>query len=153
MTIFTIGFSLIVIVYGELIIKLTFGAVVGEEISKEFIMKTLKALEFGVEEKGELLKVEVPTFRATKDVSIKEDLVEEVARLYGYDNIQPKPLAFDTAPQELIKSIEYEYETKLFLAQKYGANEIHSYLWNYEDFNKFTFVISWISGWCCCWRR
>ena len=33
MTVFTIGFSLIVIVYGELIIKLTFGAVVGEEIS------------------------------------------------------------------------------------------------------------------------
>jgi len=32
-TIFTIGFSLIVIVYGELIMKLTFGAVVGEEIS------------------------------------------------------------------------------------------------------------------------
>ena len=33
MTVFTIGFSLIVIVYGELIIKLTFGAVVGDEIS------------------------------------------------------------------------------------------------------------------------
>ena len=33
MTIFTVCFSLIVIVYGELIIKLTFGAVVGEEIS------------------------------------------------------------------------------------------------------------------------
>ena len=33
MTIFTIGFSLIVIVYGELIMKITFGAVVGEEIS------------------------------------------------------------------------------------------------------------------------
>ena len=110
--------------------------IVGEEISKEFVIKTLKSLEFGIEEKGELLEVLVPTFRATKDISIKEDLVEEVARLYGYDNIVPAPLAFDTVPQELIKSIEYEYETKLFLAQKYGANEIHSYLWNYEDFNK-----------------
>ncbi len=110
--------------------------IVGEEISKEFIVKTLKSLEFEVEENGEMLKIGVPTFRATKDVSIKEDLVEEVARLYGYDNIVPAPLAFDTVPQELIKSIEYEYETKLFLAQKYAANEIHSYLWNYEDFNK-----------------
>ena len=110
--------------------------IVGEEISKEFIVKTLKSLEFEVEDNGKMLKVGVPTFRATKDVSIKEDLVEEVARLYGYDNIVPAPLAFDTVPQELIKSIEYEYETKLFLAQKYGANEIHSYLWNYEDFNK-----------------
>ncbi len=112
------------------------GKIVGEDISKEFIVKTLKALEFGVKEKGELLEVEVPTFRATKDVSIKEDLVEEVARLYGYDNIKPAPLAFDAAPQNLIKSIEYEYDTKLMLAEKYNANEIHSHIWNFEDFNK-----------------
>lgn len=110
--------------------------IVGEEISKEFIVNTLTDLEFVVKESGCILKVGVPTFRATKDVSIKEDLVEEVARLYGYDNIQPKPLAFDTAPQELIKAIEYEYQTKLFLAQKYGANELHSYLWNFDEFNK-----------------
>ena len=110
--------------------------IVGEEISKEFIINTLTDLEFVVIDNGDVLKVEVPTFRATKDVSIKEDLVEEVARLYGYDNIKPRPLAFDTAPQELIKSIEYEYQTKLFLAQKYGANELHSYLWNFEEFNR-----------------
>ena len=110
--------------------------IIGTEISKDFIVKTLKSLEFDVVDNGEMLNVGVPSFRATKDVSIKEDLVEEVARLYGYDNIVPEPLAFDTVPQELIKSIEYEYDTKLFLAQKYGANEIHSYLWNYEEFNK-----------------
>lgn len=125
--------------YDKIVINLDpkfIGKIVGEDISREFIIKTLKSLEFGVCEDGEMLKIEVPSFRATKDVSIKEDLVEEVARLYGYDNIKPMPLAFDTKPQEVIKSIEYEYETKLFLAQKYGANEIHSYLWNYEDFNK-----------------
>ena len=112
------------------------GKIAGADISKEFIVKTLKALEFGVEENDGMLKVTVPTFRATKDVSIKEDLVEEVARLYGYDNIVPKPLAFDCAPQKLIQSIEYEYDVKLMLAEKYAANEIHSYLWNFEDFNK-----------------
>lgn len=112
------------------------GKIVGEDISKEFIVKTLKALDFGVTDNGNELLVDVPSFRATKDISIKEDLVEEVARLYGYDNIEPKPLCFDCSPQTLIKSIEYEYDTKLMLAEKYNANEIHSYLWNYEDFNK-----------------
>ena len=110
--------------------------IVGADISREFVVKTLKALEFGIEEDGENLVVNVPSFRATKDVSIKEDLVEEVARLYGYDNIEPKPLKFDCSPQQLIPSIEYEYDTKLLLAEKYNANEIHSYLWNFEDFNK-----------------
>ena len=112
------------------------GKIVGEEISKEFIVKTLSNLEFKVKDEGNELLVDVPSFRATKDVSIKEDLVEEVARLYGYDNITAKPLMFDCKPQDVIASIEYEYDTKLLLAEKYGANEIHSYLWNYEDFNK-----------------
>lgn len=112
------------------------GKIVGEEISKEFIVKTLSNLEFKVKDEGDELLVDVPSFRATKDVSIKEDLVEEVARLYGYDNITAKPLMFDCKPQDVIASIEYEYDTKLLLAEKYGANEIHSYLWNYEDFNK-----------------
>ena len=110
--------------------------IVGEDISKEFIVKTLTALDFKIEENGDELIAHVPSFRATKDISIKEDLVEEVARLYGYDNISAKPLMFDCSPQQLIASIEYEYDAKLLLAEKYNANEIHSYLWNYEDFNK-----------------
>ncbi len=110
--------------------------IVGEDISKEFIVKTLTALEFGIKEKDGELVAEVPSFRATKDVSIKEDLVEEVARLYGYDNIKPKTLMFDCEPQQAIPAIEYEYATKLLLAEKYNANEIHSYIWNYEEFNK-----------------
>ena len=110
--------------------------IVGTEITTDFIIKILTALEFKVKQEKDELVVDVPTFRATKDISIKEDLVEEVARLYGYDNIEPKPLAFDCEPQKLIKSIEYEYDTKLMLAEKYNANEINSYLWNYEDFNK-----------------
>lgn len=112
------------------------GKIVGEDISKDFIVKTLRAIEFDVQEADGKLKVKVPTFRATKDVSIKEDLVEEVARIYGYDNIKPKPLSFSVEPQKVIKSVEYEYDAKYLLAEKYCANEIHSYLWNYEDFNK-----------------
>ena len=35
--------------------------------------------------------VTVPSWRATKDISIKDDLVEEVGRMVGYDSITPAP--------------------------------------------------------------
>lgn len=110
--------------------------ITGASISREFVLKALRSLGFGLKENGSRLLVDVPSNRATKDISIKEDLVEEVARLYGYDNIDPKPLKSSTEPVKLLKSVELEYDVKLMLASKYNANEIHSYLWNYEDFNR-----------------
>ena len=53
---------------------------------------------FGVEQNQDNFVVSVPTHRATKDISIKEDLIEEIARLYGYDNIQPKSVLSTVEP-------------------------------------------------------
>ncbi len=36
--------------------------------------------------------LEVPSWRATKDIKIREDIAEEVARIYGYEKIQEKSL-------------------------------------------------------------
>ena len=55
------------------------------------IVGILESLKFGVTVDGEELTIKVPTFRASKDVSIKADIVEEVARIYGFDNIIPAP--------------------------------------------------------------
>lgn len=64
---------------------------IGMPVSPEFVEKTLKKLGFGVQiiypESGILYTVTVPTYRATKDITIKEDLIEEIARFMGYDNI------------------------------------------------------------------
>ena len=60
--------------------------ILGVEIEKSFIKEALERLELVVlayDDKG--LEVEVPSWR--NDIHIAEDLVEEVARLYGYDNI------------------------------------------------------------------
>ncbi len=108
---------------------------IGMEIKTEQIVKILTNLDFKVETKGEEIVVTVPSFRATKDVSMKEDLVEEIARIFGYDNITPKPLAFNPKPQTLNKNVSEEYEVKKLLATKYDAVEVHSYIWNYKDFN------------------
>jgi len=108
---------------------------IGEKISQEQIVKVLSSLGFKTSLKGEKIVTEVPSYRATKDVSMKEDLVEEIARMYGYDNINPKPLNFVPTPADLNPAVREEYEVKKLLAEKYNAVEIHSYIWNYSDFN------------------
>jgi len=57
----------------------------GVKIEKNKIIRILKSLEFEVKQKGDKLQVKIPTFRL--DVNIPEDLIEEIARLYQYDNI------------------------------------------------------------------
>ena len=113
---------------------------IGENIEKDRIINILTSLNFKIEEKDDNLIVTVPSFRATKDVSMQEDLVEEVARMYGYDNITPRPLAFNPKPTNLNINVKEEYEVKKLLAEKYSASEIHSYIWNYTEFNEEHFI-------------
>ncbi len=115
---------------------------IGEKITTNQIVKILTNLKFDVKLNGKDIVVTVPSFRATKDVSMKEDLVEEIARSYGYDNITPTPLAFEPKPIELNKNVKQEYEVKKLLAEKYNATEVHSYIWNYKDFNEEHFIDS-----------
>ncbi|MFO0763956.1 MAG: phenylalanine--tRNA ligase subunit beta [Candidatus Gracilibacteria bacterium] len=64
----------------------------GVDISKEQITSILQKLAFEVSESNESYHVRVPAHRATKDVSIPADIVEEVARMYGYENIPSTPI-------------------------------------------------------------
>ena len=74
----------------------------GKSLSDDEIRNILERLEFGVESDPsgvvDLYAVAVPSFRATKDVTIEQDLVEEIGRIYRYGNIQEKPLHFDIVP-------------------------------------------------------
>lgn len=111
-------------------------SIIGADISVERIVNILKGLGFEVNAKNEKLKVGVPSWRATKDISIKQDLVEEVARIYGYDNIEPQPLKFEAVPVALKREVDLEYQAKKYLAEKYNATEVHSHIWNFAEFNK-----------------
>ncbi|MEX2403976.1 MAG: phenylalanine--tRNA ligase subunit beta, partial [Balneolales bacterium] len=60
----------------------------GSDISREQAAGILRSLEFGIDEKEDILHCKVPTFRP--DVHGEVDLIEEVARIYDYNNI-PNP--------------------------------------------------------------
>jgi len=65
-------------------------ALLGTTLSTTEIAELLGRLGMKiVEEQAHLLLVSVPTYR--NDIAIEEDLIEEVARVYGYNNI-PKPI-------------------------------------------------------------
>ncbi|PLK47235.1 phenylalanine--tRNA ligase subunit beta [Uliginosibacterium sp. TH139] len=75
--------------------------VLGFEIADEQIEASLRLLGMQVEQKGEALEVTPPSYRF--DIVIEEDLIEEVARVYGYDNIQPLP---PKGPANMLASTE-----------------------------------------------
>ncbi len=105
-------------------------------LSQEKVKQILKGLGFEFIDIGGGLKLTVPSWRATKDISIAEDIVEEVLRIYGYENITPNSIMFNLEPIEQSKLHTSQYESKKLLSEKYGVSEVHSYIWNYEDFNK-----------------
>ncbi|RVK23532.1 phenylalanine--tRNA ligase subunit beta [Sinorhizobium medicae] len=67
----------------------------GLEVSSEESVSILRKLGFGVEGSGERLTVKVPSWRP--DIDGKADLVEEVMRIHGVDNIVAAPLASHNA--------------------------------------------------------
>jgi phenylalanyl-tRNA synthetase beta chain len=70
----------------------------GVDLSDARIAEILASLDFGVSaQEGELV-VSVPSRRATKDIGIEQDLVEEVGRIHRYGNIPTRPLVAPVEP-------------------------------------------------------
>ena len=107
----------------------------GIEIGDEQIINTLTALGFDVKLEGSTFDVTVPSWRATKDVTIKADIIEEITRIYGYDNFKITTTLSPLRPvrRSVIKSDEYY--AKDLLVEKFKLHEIHSYIW--ADYKKF----------------
>jgi phenylalanyl-tRNA synthetase beta chain len=100
---------------------------IGEEINQKTIITNLKNLGFKVKDSREGIKVYVPSWRATKDVSIREDIIEEITRIYGYDNLKPVMPAMRSEYGEQNELRKFERELKQIMALKLGCNEVYNY--------------------------
>ncbi len=101
----------------------------GIDISNDRIIETLTDLGFGVKLENDEFTVDVPTWRATKDVTIKADIIEEITRIYGYDNFEITTTKSDLKPirAETVKS--EDAIIKDLLVNKFNLHEVHSYIW------------------------
>lgn len=105
----------------------------GINIDNTTIEKTLKALGFGVNVDGDTFGVTVPSWRATKDVTMKADIIEEITRIYGYDNFDINTAAVPLYPVRAAQEKSDEDRIKDILVKRYSMHELHSYVWAYFD--------------------
>ncbi len=101
----------------------------GIDISSDRIYDTLVSLGFGTTRDGDSFSVRVPSFRATKDVSMQADVVEEITRIYGYDNFEIKTALSPIAPAKKTERRIEEDHVKDMLVKTYGMHEIHTRIW------------------------
>ena len=106
----------------------------GMRIPQEIVSRKLGIMGYEVTFTDKGMHIVVPTWRSTGDVSIKADIMEEVARMYGYENFQPTPIttSFDSAINQL--DMDLVRKVKEYLAFRCNMQEIFTYPWMTDNY-------------------
>ena len=99
----------------------------GMEIPKETIRDIFERLDFKVIDQNGTFDVTVPTFRTTKDISVKADLIEEIGRMIGYDNIAPVSPMLPVKPIRLSSAKQFHRKIQDFLVMQGKALQVMTY--------------------------
>lgn len=97
---------------------------IGEEITPRFYSTLWKRLGFEAQERRDGWLVEVPTSR--RDIQIEEDIIEEIARLWGYQRLRALPPETHLMPMPLNEALFWQHRIEDALAGA-GLTEIHTY--------------------------
>ena len=103
-----------------------FERILGVKLSNKFIINTLSYLGFNPIIVKNKLKVSVPSHRF--DISIAEDIIEEVARVYGYNNFTEIPLPPTTLSKSRISKNNTSKYLELLSSQGYHEVITYSFL-------------------------
>ena len=106
----------------------------GKRIPQEVVARKLGAMGYEVSFTDTGMHIVVPTWRSTGDVSIKADIMEEVARMYGYENFEATTIttSFDGAINQL--NVDLVRKVKEYLAFRCNMQEIFTYPWMSDEF-------------------
>ena len=113
----------------------------GRSLAAADVRQILERLQFGVSESSPgVLAVTVPSWRATKDVAVKDDLVEEVGRMIGYSSIDPQPPALLASPPKPDPKRLFHRELRALLTG-IGFTEVYNYSFvSLEEIGRFGFT-------------
>ena len=109
------------------------GRKLGRALEPAEVRRILESLEFGVaESKPGVFSVSVPSWRATKDVSMADDLVEEVGRMIGYNSITPVAPMVAAAVPPSNPERKFQHEVRDVLVDL-GFTEVYNYSFVSEE--------------------
>ena len=101
--------------------------VLGHEVSEEKIINILTHLGFEVSKNGEKLDILAPTYRSTKDVENEADIIEEIGRIIGYDNIVPSSPLQPVLPAKLTDFQKVARKVRDFMVYQGKSFEVMTY--------------------------
>lgn len=108
----------------------------GAKFDYKAVERNLKSLGFNPVITADEICGSVPSWRATKDVTCTADLIEEIVRTFGYDNIKPVAPKIAVKPIERLPQAKLAARLKDLLCDRYSFDEVHTYLWNDTKLNK-----------------
>ena len=109
---------------------------IGNPIASEKIVSILTSIGFEAEMNNGQLQVGIPPFRSEKDIALPVDILEEVTRINGYDNLTPQLPGFSADTVAFADSLRTEHKARRLLAQAYDFSEVHNYSWFDETWLK-----------------
>lgn len=105
----------------------------GIKLEKKKIIHILEKLGFEVSFSHNVFSLKIPSWRAAKDVSNREDILEEIARVYGYDNLPSIMPVGLLAPMEHLPEYSLEKKIKDSLAFENSLSEVYNYSFTNES--------------------
>jgi len=106
---------------------------IGHKIPSREIVKILNNLGMTTEHIGHKFVVNIPTWRATKDIALPEDIAEEIVRIYGYDNLPPTMPKVEIKEPEKNEERILERKIKNILIGAPALTETYNYSFVGED--------------------
>ena len=106
----------------------------GKKIPKDKIEQILTSLGYEISYKDGVYDIVVPTWRSTVDVTIKDDVMGDIARILSFDSFEAKPIEITIERSIKQNDVLLDRRIREYLSYRCGFYEIYTYPWIEEKY-------------------
>lgn len=101
---------------------------IGMEITEQFMLRVLGNLGFEiVESSSDQWEIFIPSWRSTGDISLQEDILEEITRIIGFSDIPPQVPVLPITPNKAQEFVDFTHKMRMYLASALYLQEVEHY--------------------------